>query len=474
MLGRVARETLRLVEVNRFANEPVNVQGSLLWDILSLYRGILSGLRAAGRDAGELASIGIDSWGVDYGLLDEAGSLLGNPVHYRDIRTVGVVERVLLDIPPRELYATTGVQLLPINTLFQLVAARSTPAILGARTLLMIPDLVSYWLTGEVGAEVTNASTTQLYDVRSGAWSFELMSRLDIPTRLFAALRRPGDSGGTLVDDVLAQTGLTGPVPVTVVGSHDTASAVVSVPAQGDGACFISCGTWSLVGLELPQPVLTEASRTANFTNEVGVDGTTRFLRNVMGLWLLQESLRAWHDRGFHADLEALLHEASGVPQFSALVDVDRASLLAPGDMPARIAALCVATGQSPPQTPAETVRCIMDSLALAYRRAVQSAQQLSGRSVATVHIVGGGSRNTLLCQLTADACDLPVIAGPAEASALGNVLVQARAVGALSGGLPEMRALVRSTHELVEYLPSGNSRQWEAAARRVPRGVSP
>jgi rhamnulokinase len=245
---------------------------------------------------------------------------------------------------------------------------------------------------------------------------------------------------------------------------------VVSVPARVDGGamCFISSGTWSLVGLELPVPVLTDASLAANFTNAVGIDGTTLFLRNVMGLWLLQESVRTWNDRGLPADIVTLLHEASRVPGFAAVVNADDPSLLAPGDMPARIARLCAATGQAPPQNQAQTVRCIMDSLALAHRRAVQSAQRLSGRSVDAVHIVGGGSRNTLLCRLTADACDLPVIAGPVEASALGNVLVQARAVGALCGGLAEMRALVRNAHELTQYQPSGDSPLWEAASHRI------
>jgi rhamnulokinase len=474
MVGRVGGGTLALVEVTRFPNEPVLVHGSLQWDILALYRGVLSGLRAAGREVGQLASVGVDSWGVDYGLLDETGTLLGNPVHYRDARTVGVMERVLLDVPAGELYAATGQQLLSINTLFQLVAARATPAMLAARTFLMIPDLLTFWLTGEIGAEVTNASTTQLFDVSSGTWSFELMRRLAIPTRLFPALRRPGEPAGTLSREVLDRAGLTAPVsvPVTAVGSHDTASAVVSVPAGVDGGaiCFISCGTWSLVGLELPEPVLTQASLAANFTNAAGVDGTTLFLRNVMGLWLLQESLRTWNDRGLPADIATLLPEASRVPGFAVMVDADDPSFLAPGDMPARIARLCAATGQTPPQNQAETVRCIVDSLALAHRRAVQTAQRLSGRSVDVVHLVGGGSRNTLLCQLTADACDLPVIAGPVEASALGNVLMQARAVGALSGGLAEMRALVRTTHELIQYQPTGDSRLWEAASHRVPR----
>jgi rhamnulokinase len=470
MVGRVGPGSLQLVEVNRFPNEPVQVHGSLQWDILALYRGVLNGLRAAGREAGPLASVGIDSWAVDYGLLDESGALVGNPIHYRDARTGGVMDRVLLDMAPRELYAVTGLQLLPFNTIFQLVAARSTPALRVAETLLLIPDLLAYWLTGEMGAEVTNASTTQLYDVRSGTWSWDLMRALSIPTHLFPPLRRPGEPSGTLTNEVRDQTGLAGPVPVTAVGSHDTASAVVGVPATGDGICFISCGTWSLVGLELPAPVLTEASLKANFTNETGVDGTIRYLRNVMGLWLLQESVRIWNDRGLPADLATLLHDAARAPAFGALVDTDDPTFLPPGDMPARIAAACAATGQSPPQNQAETVRCILDSLALAYRRAVGAAQELSGRSVDAVHIVGGGSRNTMLCQLTADACDLPVVAGPVEASALGNVLVQARAVGALSGGLAEMRALVRATHDLTRYQPSGDPQVWEMASRRVPQ----
>jgi rhamnulokinase len=469
MVGRVGRDTLELVEVNRFPNEPVRIAGSLQWDILALYRGVLNGLRAAGREAGELASVGIDSWGVDYGLLDESGALIGNPIHYRDPRTEGVMERVLLEIPARELYAITGLPLLRFNTLFQLVAALPTPAMQAARTLLLIPDLVTYWLTGGVGAEVTNASTTQLYDVRVGAWSLDLMRAFGIPTRLFPTLRLPGAPAGTLTAEARTLTGLSDAVPVTAVGSHDTASAVASVPAAGEGFCFISCGTWSLVGMELPQPVLTEASLRANFTNEVGVDGTNRFLRNVMGLWLLQESLRTWNDRGLPADLASLLHDAARVPAFASLINTDDPSLLAPGDMPARISRLCAAAGQAPPQSQAETARCIMDSLALAYRMAVQTAQRLSGRSVDAVHIVGGGSRNALLCQLTADACDLPVIAGPAEASALGNVLVQARAAGVLAGGLAEMRALVRSTHELVRYEPSGTAHLWEAATHRIP-----
>ncbi len=333
-----------------------------------------------------------------------------------------------------------------------------------------MPDLLAHWLTGAVGAEVTNASTTGLLDATTRQWAWELVDRLDLPRGLFPPLRHPGERLGELRDDVLTETGLTGPVPVTAVGSHDTASAVVGVPAADDRFAYISCGTWSLVGVELEKPVLTDDSRTAGFTNELGVDGTVRYLRNVMGLWLLQESQRTWAAAGLTADLPDLLAAAARVPAFTTLVDPDDARFLPPGDMPGRIAAYCSETGQTPPQSQAETVRCILDSLALAYRRNVRRAAQLSGRSVENVHLVGGGARNTLLCQLTADACGIPVLAGPVEAAAIGNALVQARAGGVLEGGLAELRALIRSTHDVRLYLPTpGAESAWQAAEARLP-----
>jgi rhamnulokinase len=283
-------------------------------------------------------------------------------------------------------------------------------------------------------------------------------------------LTNPGDRLGDLRDDVLAETGLTGAVPLTAVGSHDTASAVVGVPATDDRFAYISCGTWSLVGVELDQPVLTEASRTAGFTNELGVDGTVRYLHNVMGLWLLQECQRTWVASGLPADLTELLAAAAQVPAFTAVVDADDPAFLPPGDMPARIAAACTRSGQTPPQNQAETVRCILDSLALAYRRTVRRAAELSGRDVEVVHVVGGGARNTLLCQLTADACGLPVLAGPVEAAALGNALVQARAGGVLRGGLFDLRALLRATQDPRLYLPTpGAEASWRSAEERLP-----
>ncbi|MFI6335691.1 rhamnulokinase family protein [Streptomyces sp. NPDC050535] len=459
MVGRVGPDSLDLAEAHRFPNRPVRVPEGLRWDILALYAGVLEGLRAAGQ----VDSVGIDSWAVDYGLLDADGALLGNPVHYRDGRTEGVAEKVWAKVPASDLYAVTGLQYAPFNTLYQLTAARSSPQLASARRLLLIPDLLAYWLTGEAGTELTNASTTQLIDPRTCDWSRDLAARLGIDLGLFAPLRRPGDPAGTLQPHVLEETGLTGPVPVTTVGSHDTASAVAAVPATGERFAYICTGTWSLAGLELDAPVLTEASRAANFTNELGLDGTVRYLRNIMGLWLLQECLREWGD----PDLGELLLAAAEVTPLRSVVDAGDPAFLAPGRMPSRIADACRESGQPVPGTRAEVTRCILDSLALAHRRAIREAQSLADHPVDVVHIVGGGARNELLCRLTADACGLPVVAGPAEAAALGNVLVQARAHG-LVGDRASMRRLLARTQPLRRYEPSGDTGAWRAAEERL------
>ncbi|MGY1815662.1 rhamnulokinase [Blastococcus sp. SYSU D00820] len=467
MLARVGPGRLELTEVHRFPNRPVRTAGTLSWDVLALHAGVLDGLRAAGREAGRLDGIGIDSWAVDVGLLDADGALLGNPVHYRDARHETAVPAVHAAVPADELYRVNGLQHLPFTTVFQLAAARPTARFAAARQALLIPDLLAYWLTGARGAEVTNASTTGLLDATTREWSGELLDRLGLPRELLPPLRQPGERLGELLPEVQAETGL-GAVPVLAVGSHDTASAVVGVPARDRRFGYVSCGTWSLVGVELEKPVLTEAGRAAGFTNELGVDGTVRYLHNVMGLWLLQESLRTWAASGLPADLTELLAAAARVPAFTAVVDPDDPRFLPPGDMPARIAAACAESGQAPPQSQAETVRCIVDSLALAYRRTLRRAAELSGQDVDVVHLVGGGARNALLCQLTADACERPVLAGPVEAAALGNALVQARALGALEGGLPELRRLLRTTQPLVEYRPAGSPAAWAAAEARV------
>jgi rhamnulokinase len=464
MVGRVTPDSLELAEAHRFPNRPVRVQEGLRWDVLGLYAGVLDGLRAAGAAAGgRLDSVGIDSWAVDYGLLDADGALLGNPVHYRDARTEGVAEKVWATVPAAELYAATGLQYAPFNTLYQLTAAASSAQFAQAERLLLIPDLLTYWLTGEQGTELTNASTTQLVDPRTRDWSYDVAARLGIDLRLFPPLRQPGDPAGLLRTEVLEETGLTGPVPVTAVGSHDTASAVAAVPATGERFAYICTGTWSLAGLELQAPVLSEASRAANFTNELGLDGTVRYLRNIMGLWLLQECVRSWGD----PDLGGLLREAAAAPALRSVVDAGDAAFLAPGRMPERIAEACRASGQPVPESPGEITRCILDSLALAHRRAVEDAQRLAGHPVDVVHIVGGGTRNALLCQLTADACGLPVVAGPTEAAALGNVLVQARAHG-LVGDRHAMRRLLARTQPLTRYEPQGGTARWREAEARL------
>ncbi|MDQ7804555.1 rhamnulokinase family protein [Amycolatopsis sp. A133] len=450
MAGTAGPSTLTVEEVRRFPNGGVRAGPALYWDILGLYRETLAGIREAGR----LDGVGIDSWAVDYGLLDDRGALLGNPVCYRDPRTDGVPASVSALVPDRELYDVTGLQQLPFNTLYQLVSEAGR--LDAASTMLLIPDLLNYWLTGSIGAERTNASTTQLYDVRARTWADSLASRVGIPPRLLPPLRDPG----TVVGPADELSG----IPVVAVGSHDTASAVVAVPASPTANfAYISAGTWSLAGLELPAPELSDEALAANFTNEGGVDGTIRFLRNVMGLWVLSETLRTWST----PDLPALLRAAAASPALAAVVDIDAPAFLPPGDMPSRLSAACVATGQRPPSGRAAVVRCIVDSLALAHRRAIHAAARISGRSVDVIHLVGGGARNELLCQSTADACGVPVLAGPVEAAALGNVLVQARALGEDLPDLAAMRALVRETQEIRRYEPSGTA-DWAAAEARL------
>ncbi len=454
MVGHVGPDRLDLEEVHRFPNDPVALPDGLHWDVLRLFHEVVVGLGRAGRAAPGLSGIGIDSWGVDYGLLDETGTLLSDPYHYRDGRTVAGVEAVHRLVDPAALYACNGLQFLPFNTIYQLAAARSTPVLSAARTLLLMPDLIGYWLTGVTAAERTNASTTGLLDVSTGAWAEDLATTIGVAPSLLPALRQPGEAVGRLLPLVAEETGLAPGVHVTHVGSHDTASAVVGVPAQGDEFAYVVSGTWSLVGVELGAPILSEESRAANFTNEGGVDGRIRYLRNVMGLWLLQESMRTWEHAGSREDLGTLLGAAAALPPGGPVIDPDDAMFLPPGDMPRRIEDACRRAAQPLPETRPALVRCILDSLALAYARALGDAMRLSGQTVKTVHLVGGGTRNELLCQLTADACQLPVVAGPVEATALGNVLVQARASGFIRGDLEALRARIRATQPLRIYQP--------------------
>jgi rhamnulokinase len=441
LLGYVGHDELRLTDVARFKNSPVRTLDGLHWSILELYRDVVEGLAAAVRQEPQLAGIGIDSWAIDYGLL-RGGRLVGAPYSYRDERNIPAVEAAHALVPADELYRRNGLQHLPFNTLFQLTADRLAGSLEVADQVLLIPDLFAYWLTGSAVAERTNASTTGLLGVTTGEWDTDLAARLSIPASLLPSLVDAGTALGGLAPSAQRGIGETRAV-VTAVGTHDTASAVVAIPATGTNYAYISCGTWSLVGVELESPVLTEASRAANFTNEGGVDGRVRYLHNVMGLWLLTECIRDWERDGTTISLPALLGQASAVTGPVPAFDADDETFLAPGEMPARIAAWLAAHDLPVPASRPELVRSILESLAAAYARSIRDAAELSGHAVEVIHLVGGGSQNELLCQLTANATGLPVLAGPVEATAIGNVLVQARAQGFVAGDLESLRALV-------------------------------
>ncbi|MFC7622218.1 rhamnulokinase family protein [Microlunatus sp. GCM10028923] len=443
MAGRVVDGRIELELVHRFGNQLDHRARGLFWDFERIHRDVIEGLTRLAARYDQVVSIGIDTWAVDYGLLDADGALIGDPFAYRDDRTAAVIEDVHGKIDFAELYGIAGLQFLPFNTLYQLAAEQRGDRWARARTMLMLPDLLAYRLTGRRQAEATNASTTGLFDATARDWSPVIMERLGLDGSLLPKVIPSGTVLGPLLPDVAARTGLSRSTVITAVGSHDTASAVAGTPLRSSAAAYISSGTWSLVGVELDAPILTAESRLANFTNEGGVDGTVRYLRNAGGLWLLSECVREWERDGGPVDLGRLLGEAAEVPGPVAVIDVDAEEFIAPDDMPRRIAAACARTGQPVPRTRAEFARTICESLATAYASIVRQAGELSGRAVETVHVTGGGSQNALLCRLTEEACGLPVIAGPVEATAIGNVLVQARSHGALSGSLADLRTAI-------------------------------
>ncbi|AUZ35836.1 rhamnulokinase [Arthrobacter sp. PGP41] len=458
ILGRVAGRGVELEVVHRFPNGVVEIDGGLRWDFDALFAEVLKGLTAAGTVAavqGErIAGIGIDTWAVDYGLVNAAGELTAPPFSYRDDRSRAAVEPVHRKLDPARLYSTTGLQFLQFNTIYQLASEKN----LDGLQALLIPDLIAFLLTGQRRTEATNASTTGLFDAVAGEWATEFFTALGLRKDLFPPLIQPGETIGTLLPEIAARVGLPQDTRVVAVGSHDTASAVAAVPAQADDGeenfAYISSGTWSLVGLELKHPVLTEAGRAANFTNERGVDGTIRYLRNMGGLWLLSECQRTWEQEGYQPELPVLLASAAALPAGGPQINPDDPYFIAPDNMPERIRAAVRRTGDALPNDPAAITRCIMDSLAAGYARTIHDAERLADRAVDVVHVVGGGSQNRLLCQLTADATGRKVVAGPVEATALGNVLVQARAAGAVCGGLAELRALVVQGHDLQVFAP--------------------
>jgi len=453
MLGHLGQDQLSVEAVHRFPNDPVRIPDGLHWNILELYRNILVGLRKAVGAQPDLAGVGIDSWAVDYGLLS-GDRLINNPFHYRDERTARGVDLVHKIADHATLYATNGLQFQPFNSIYQLAVDHEAGVIDDTTRMLMLPDLLGFWLTGEQVAERTNASTTGLLDLGTGTWNATLIDKLSLPRSLFPFLVDSGTRIGALRDEVAAEAGATAALEVIAVGSHDTASAVVGVPMTESGAAYVSSGTWSLVGVELDRPVLTEESREANFTNEGGVDGKIRYLRNVMGMWLLSESIRTWEREGQSVELTTLLAQAAAVRTPVPIFDANHPNLLPPGDMPKRIATLCAEAGATVPDSPAAFARSILESLAEAYAAVITDAERLSSLKINTVHIVGGGSQNTLLCQLTANRTGRRVLAGPVEATAVGNVLIQGRAAGLVEGELSDLRALVARTFPPAEYQP--------------------
>jgi rhamnulokinase len=467
VLGAFDGARLRTRDLHRFPNVPVRTEDGEHWDVPGLFREIQHALGRGGVETGgDLASVGLDTWGLDFALLDRDGALLGDPHTYRDPRTRGVMAQAFARVSPARIFADTGVQFMEINTLYQLLAlaARAPATLDAARTLLMIPDLFNYWLTGDRGCEYTIATTTQCLRVHTTTWAWGLLDALGLPARLFPAVTPPGSVLGPLRPEVATATGLPA-VRVVAPACHDTASAVVAVPARGADFAYISSGTWSLVGVELAAPLVSEAAREANLSNEGGVCGTVRLLRNVMGLWLLQGCRRAWQTGGVSLSYDDLVRDAEREVGPGPLIDPDEPSFLRADDMPGAIHAYLARTGQAAPSGRGGLVRCVLDSLALRYRQVIEALERVTGRSVPVIHIVGGGARNRLLCQLTADATRRVVTAGPVEATAVGNLAMQLVALGKL-GTLGEIREVVRRSFDIQAYEPHGGD-AWDAAYAR-------
>lgn len=450
-----ARRKLAVEEIHRFPNDPVRVHDRLHWDILRLFHEIKQGILQAKKAGHAVESLAIDSWAVDFGLIGANGELLANPYHYRDRQVDGIMEEVTAQIGRERIFASTGLQFLPFNTIYQLVALkRRNPRLLtDARKLLMIPDLLRYFLTGEQLGEYTNATTTQLLGARSREWDAALLAELGLPAGILPEIVPSGTKVGRLAPSVCEELGVPA-IPVIAVGEHDTASAVAAVPAKGDEPfAYLSSGTWSLMGTETAQPVLSEAALRLNFTNEGGVYDTFRVLKNIMGLWLVQECRRCWAKEGRDYTYAQLVELAEEAEPFRSLIDPDHPGFLNPPHMPGQIRDFCRSTGQPEPETPGQMIRCVLESLALKYRMVLEWTEKLAGTTFSGLHIVGGGIHNELLCQFTADAINRPVWAGPAEASAIGNIAVQYIALGYING-LKEAREIIGRSFPLRTYKP--------------------
>ena len=468
MLGTLEGKKLTIREIHRFLNEPVTLCGRFVWDMPRLFHEIKQALLKLSKSGETVDAIGIDTWGVDFGLLDKNGHLLSLPVHYRDARTNGIPEKVRAIIPDEELFARTGIAFNSFNTLYQLCAMKEEgdPALESAQDLLFLPDLLAYFLTGRKGTEYTIASTSQLLDPFKRDWDRELMEKLGIPAHIFGEVKLPGTVRGTLLPEIAKECGVA-EIPVIAIGGHDTASAVAAVPAQEKDFAYISSGTWSLLGAEVQKPLCTEGVMKANYTNEGGVDGSIRLLKNIMGLWIIQECKREWDRRGSETSFGELVELSMQAPAFKAILDVDDACFLAPGDMPARIQAYCAKSGQPVPEGKGEISRVIYESLALKYRWAIERLEEdMLKKPIEALHIVGGGSKNALLNRFTAEAIKRPVIAGPDEGTIIGNLLVQAQALGAISG-IRELREVVENSFPTKTFLPETDGKAWDEAYQR-------
>jgi rhamnulokinase len=463
LLGRLTDRRIETEELHRFPNDPVRVGDRLHWDILRLYHELKQGLLKAKHRGLEVRSLGIDSWAVDFGLIGSNGELLGNPYHYRDRHTDGMMERLFEVVPAAEVFARTGIQFLPFNSIFQLFALKRarSPMLREAQRFLLIPDLLRYFMTGEMRSEFTNATTTQLYNPAEGGWDSELLRRIGVAESLFVQIAMPGEQVGALRSSLAEELGVA-PIPVYTVAEHDTGSAVAAVPATERSFAYLSCGTWSLMGTEVDRPVINDLARELNFTNEGGVNGTFRLLKNIMGLWILNETRREWEREGRSYSFPELVRMAGEAPAFAAFIDPDDDAFLPPGNMPERIRRYCERTGQKAPDQPGEVVRCVLESLALKYRYVLELTERLSGGRFNGLHMVGGGIQNTLLCQWTANAIARPVWAGPAEGSAIGNLAVQWIARGEFAD-IWEARKVIRDSFPVDVYEPC-EGEQWENA----------
>lgn len=467
IVGSFDGERLTLRENHRFSNDPVITNGRMYWDILRIFHEIKQSITKTVLEGDNVRTIGIDTWGVDYALMDRFGRMLANPTHYRDTRTVGITDHFSKTVSLEELYRVGGIQCLNFNTIFQLAAdlKENPKAFENADRMLNIPDLLNYFLTGKMANEYTILSTGALLDAAKRDYAFDLTDRLGVPRRLFGEVVQPGYRVGKLLPQVLEETGKTDAEVITVA-SHDTASAVIAVPTQEEDFIYISSGTWSLMGTELREPLINEQSRALDFTNEGGAMGTIRFLKNIMGLWLIQESRRQWRREGNEYSFAQMEAWAKECKPLRSLIDPDDASFGVPGNMPERVREFCRRTGQPVPETVGEVVRCIYESLALKYRKTAESIEKLMGRDAKVIHVVGGGTKDKFLSQMTADACGIPVAAGPEEATAIGNLMMQAIAAGEVKD-LSQARQIIAASFALKHYEPTAERAMWDGAYER-------